>query len=92
LKQYPKPVFDDAHDERRRAEEEKERRREALRKKVRESFPEMTAFADEMRKQFPGARLVWAAEKQHVIGPVPEDVRRKHEEEFGPLVDVSKEK
>lgn len=92
VKQYPKPVFDDAIDERRQAEEEKARRREALRLRVREAFPEITAWADELRAQFPGARLVWAAEKQYVIGPVPEDVRQQREAQFGPLVDVSKEK
>lgn len=92
MKQYPKPVFDDAHDERRRVEEERERRREALRQRVREAFPEITKVADEYRAHFPGAKIVWAAEKGNVIGPVPEDVRRNHEKQFGPLVDVSKEK
>lgn len=91
MKQYAKPVFDDAHDARRRAEEEQQQRREALRLRVRQAFPEITKWADDVRAHFPGARLVWAAEKQHVIGQVPERVRQQHEEEFGPLVDVSKE-
>ena len=91
MRQYPKPVFDDAHDERRQAEENKARRREALRHRVRESFPEITAWADDIREHFPGARLVWAAEQQHVIGPVPDEVLQQHEAAFGPLVDVSKE-
>ena len=91
MRHYPKPVFDDEHDARRQAEEEKARRREALRLRVREAFPEVTKWADDIRAHFPGARLVWAAEKQHVIGSVPENVRQQHQQEYGPLVDVSKE-
>lgn len=91
MKAFPKPVFDDAHDKRRRAEAAQERRREALRLRVRAAFPEITKWADDVRQHFPGARLVWAAERQHVIGKVPDEVRRRHEQEFGPLVDVSKE-
>lgn len=92
MRQYPKPVFDDAHDARRRAEEEQQQRREALRLRVREAFPEITRWADDIREHFPGARLVWAAERQHVIGKVPAAVRQQHETEFGPLVDVGREK
>lgn len=89
---YPKAVFDDAHDERRRAEEEGERRRELLRQQVRDAFPEVTQFADKVREVFPGARIVWAAEKNNVVGKVPEPVRKKHEEQFGPLNWIGKEK
>lgn len=92
MKQYPKPVFDDALDEKRAAEQAKEQRREALRQRVREAFPTITKWADDIREHFPESRLIWAAEQQHVVGPVPEDVRQQHEKEFGPLVDVSKEK
>lgn len=92
MRQYPKAVFDDAHDERRRAEAEKAQAREAMRQRVREAFPAITKWADDIREHFPGARLIWAAEQQNIVGPVPEDVKRQHEEEFGPLVDVSKEK
>lgn len=91
VKQFPKPVFDDAIDELQRAKEEQERRREALRQRVRECFPEITQFAEACRAVSPGTRLVWAVEQQYVIGPVPEDVRRKQEEQFGPLIDVAKE-
>lgn len=92
MKQYAKPVFDDAHDERRQAEQEQQQRREALRLRVRQALPQVTKWADDVRQHFPGARLVWAAERQHVVGKVPADVRRQHEAEFGPLVDVGKEK
>lgn len=92
MKQYPKPVFDDALDEQRAAEQAKAQRREAMRQRVREAFPTITAWADDIRESFPEARLVWAVEQQYVVGPVPEDVRQQQEKEFGPLVDVSKEK
>lgn len=92
MKQYPKPVFDDALEERQRQEQEAAQRREALRLRVRERFPEITAFADQMREQFPGSRIVWAAEKQYVIGPVPQEVLQERKNIYGQLVDVSKEK
>lgn len=92
MKEFPKPVFDDALDEKQRIEWEKEQRREALRLAVREHFPQVTAWADEWREHFPGTTLLWAAEKQYVIGKVPKDVQQQHEQAFGPLVDVSKEK
>lgn len=87
---YPTPIFDDAHDEQARKKIEQERLREEMRQKVRASFPEVTEFADTIRAQFPGARLVWAVEKQNAIGKVPADVRKQQEEQFGPLVEIGK--
>lgn len=91
-REFPAPVFDDAVDARRAVEEAKAARIEAKRRRVREAFPEMTAVADQFRAVFgEDTRLRWAAENGNIIGPVPEDVRREHEQRHGRLRDVGKE-
>lgn len=87
---YPTPVFDDALDERQRREAEAAKRKEALRQEVRAAFPEVTEFADELKKVFPQTTILWAAEKGNVIGPVPKDERARQEAKFGPLREIGK--
>lgn len=91
MRQFPTPVFDDALDERRQREQALAQRREALRQRVRESFPETTRFADNLREVFGEVRIVWAAEQGNIIGRVPEPVLADQQQQFGRLRDVGKE-
>lgn len=91
MKQFPTPIFDDAHDEREAQAKAKAERTEALRLKVRESFPQITEFADEMRALFPGTRIVWAMEGGNRIGNVPADELQNFEAKYGPTKDITKE-
>lgn len=69
------------------------RRREALRLRVREAFPELVEFADELNAALGGGcRITWAAGRGKCIGPVPDAERRAQEAAHGgPLADLTQE-
>lgn len=86
MKRYPEPVFDDAVDaaERRRIQAEKEAAEkqaalERRRQHLRETMPLTAKAVDEVRRVFgPDIRVNWAIENGQTVGPVPEDVLRRH--------------
>lgn len=75
MNDYPEPRFDDEIERQEQEEQEKRRRHEAKRAHFRANFPEVTAFADELRAQGFDPKVIWAFENGNAIGPVPDDVR-----------------
>jgi hypothetical protein len=86
VKRYPEPVFDDAVDaaERRRiqAEQEAAEKQAALerrRQHLRETMPLTAKAVDDVRRVFgPDIRVNWAIENGQTVGPVPQEVLRRH--------------
>lgn len=75
---YPTLIF---NDDKERAEQEAKRRaeeRERMRLKVRQDFPQITAFADDLRAQGFDPKILWAIEGDNEIGPVPPEAREAH--------------
>jgi len=75
-KQYPTPIFDDAHDEKRRKKEEAERLLQQQREENRRRMPRTAALVDEITRLFgPGCRVHWAIENGQVMGSPPQEAR-----------------
>lgn len=78
------PVFDDEVDRRAREEAAKAERREALRLRVRESFPETTKWADAFREHFGDEVVIlYAIENGRYVGKAPKTMLDQYEKQHG---------